>query len=165
MQHLGALPHIDYERDEKKHDGSILTIKTEKGEHDYKAIWEAFDSEFLRFREKTDKKVTGLCHAGDWVIHLDLMSGDVSRCPVGKSLCNIYEDICSPIPFDRKAHTCPYDFCVCAPVFLAFGMNPHYKDAPTFYELWNRVDYEGKSWIQNEAKDFFSRRLDESYGL
>lgn len=163
LQNLGALPQIDYERNEENHDGSVLVIKTEKEEKAYKKIWEDFDSEFLRFRKKTDGKITGKCNAGKWVIHLDLMSGDVSRCPVGIYICNLYDDICNPIKFDVSAHECPYSFCVCAPVFFAFGMKEDLTDAPTFYELWNRKTESGKNWIQSSAKDFFCKRLYESY--
>ncbi|MCI8666607.1 MAG: radical SAM protein [Dorea sp.] len=159
LQHLGALPHVDYERNESNCDGSVLVIQTDKEKNDYKKIWESFDSNFLKFREKTDGKITGQCNSGKWVIHLDLMSGEVSRCPVGSHLCNLYDNICEPIPFDTKSHGCPYEFCVCAPVFFAFGMKEDLKDTPSFYELWNRKTESGDNWIHDSAKEFFSGKL------
>lgn len=164
VERLGALPHVDYERDETGGDGSVLTIKTDRDVSDYRKVWESFDSEFLRFRERTDGKVTGKCNAGNWVVHLDLMTGELSRCPVGQRVANIYDDISSDIPFEQNSRNCPYKFCVCAPVFFAFGSKEDMRDAPTFYELWNRKMNNGQSWIRDEMKGFLSGRLYESYG-
>lgn len=165
IQNLGALPHVDYERDEHNNDGGTLTVQTSTDFSSYKEIWEEFDSRFLQFREQVDGKITGDCYAGKWVLHLDLMTGEASRCPAGSYVGNVYQDICGSIPFDEEPHPCPLDFCVCAPVFFAFGMRPDYRNVPTFYELWNRVDRQGKSWIQDSAREFFSERLDINHGL
>lgn len=165
VKNLGALPHVDYERDETKGDGGTLTVRSETEFLEYKKIWDSFDSEFMRFRERVDGKISGSCNAGNWVVHLDLMTGRMSRCPVGQYIGNIYDDICSDIPFDHKPHECPYNFCVCAPVFFAFGMKEDLRDAPTFYELWNRTTPDGVNWIQDEIRGFFSGRLYESHKL
>ena len=165
VKNLGALPHVDYERDETKGDGGTLTVRSETEFLEYKKIWNSFDSEFMRFREKVDGKIRGNCNAGNWVVHLDLMTGRMSRCPVGQYVGNIYDDICSDIPFDQKPHECPYNFCVCAPVFFAFGMKEDLRDAPTFYELWNRTTLDGVNWIQDEMRGFLNGRLYESHKL
>ncbi len=165
MENLGALPHVDYVRDESEQKNAGLKLKTDQDKASYVQIWESFDSEFLRCREKLDGIPGGMCHAGNQAVHLDLMTGTMSRCPRGRVIDHIYENIHRKILFLESPEPCPLPFCICAPVFYSFGLKPDRTDLPTFYELWNRDTQDKGPWIQEEAKEFFSSRLDFQEGF
>ena len=160
VQQLGALPHVDYVRDETDKTDSSLKFLTHRNKAAYRQIWEAFDSNFLQCREQLDKVPGGICDAGRKVIHLDLMSGDLFRCPRGRKIDNVYENLEREIAFLDAAEACPLPFCICAPVFYSFGLRADHTDVPTFYELWDRQTVHGTHWIHDTAKEFFSSKFD-----
>lgn len=163
ISEVGALPQIDFIRDETDHQSNEFKILTKKRPADYLEIWKDFDSKYMEARglwSGDPKKVK--CWAGNKVTHLNLMTGELFRCPSGRKIDNIYTDISEDIHFLAEPECCPLSHCACAPGFNAFGLRPELNDAPTFYELMNRETDQGDNWIQTDAKDFFSSKFDYS---
>lgn len=162
ISHLGALPQVDFVRDDAKRRGenTALQLLTNMDRKAYIQTWESFDSEYARCRERFSGVPGGICDAGRIVFHLDLMSGNLYRCPKGRKVDNIYDNLANDIAFLKSAEECPVLYCDCAPTYYAFGLRTDHTDVPTFYELLNRKTQDGKNWIHEEAKEFLSSKLE-----
>lgn len=163
IKYLGALPHIDMVRDEKKGQDKHLMIDSKLSVDEYLKFWEKYESVF--FKVKEDSRILhkgGICTAGKNIVHMDMISGDISRCPWGEYVDNAYEDISREIHFWDHGKECQMEYCGCSSMFFGFGVREDYYDFPTAYELWNRTTADGKNWIHDEAKAFLSQKFDKS---
>lgn len=159
MEKMGALCHVTIARDDRTSGIEILTA------HDfetYKQIWGQFDSALFAYKSEIFyQKRKEFCYAGDWTTCLNLETGLLRQCYAGKALCNIYENIDAPIPFEAIGHACPMPHCYNGHAFLALGAIPEHK-APTYADLRNRICKDSSQWLRPEMKAFMDTRLDES---
>ncbi|MBQ8287952.1 MAG: radical SAM protein [Clostridia bacterium] len=159
MEKLGAFCHVTIARDDRTLGIDVLS------DHDfetYKQIWGQFDSELFAYKSEIfHKKRNEFCYAGDWTTCLNLETGSLRQCYAGKELCNIYEDISAPIPFEAIGHGCPMPHCYNGHAFLALGVIPE-LEAPTYADLRNRVCKDGSEWLVPEMKAFMNTKVGES---
>lgn len=158
MKEMGALPHITIGR---KDSGDIPPLTDHKFE-DYLDIWEKFESPLISFKKTIfGEKRKEFCYAGEWTGYLNLVDGTLSQCYCGKVIDNIYEDIERPIKFLPIGCNCTMPHCYNGHSFLSFGDIPE-METPTYDVLRNRVQLNGKEWLQPEMKAFMQSKLVDS---
>lgn len=156
MEQLGTLCHITIARDDRTQGIEVLS---EKSWDEYKKIWGTFQSGLFDFKTTIFyKKRKEFCYAGEWSIYVNLVSGSMQQCYCGKVLDNIYEDINRPLHFEAIGNNCSFAHCYNGHAFLTLGDIPE-LDTVTYAEVRNRVNNEGKEWLQPEMKAFMSQKL------
>lgn len=159
IERLGALCHVTIARDEKTEGFEVLSKYSFE---EYKQIWRQFDSELFDFKSKLFYvKRKEFCYAGDWSLFLDLGSGVLRQCVRGKTICNIYEDVSNPIPYEAIGHKCQFPHCYNGHSYLAFGDIPELR-TPTYTQIRDRVCTDGSHWLQPEMAAFMATRLYDS---
>ena len=73
---------------------------------------------------------------------------------------NIYNNIDKPIHFKAIGCDCRQPHCYNAHGFLALGDIPN-LDTPTYASLRNRVCVDGTEWLNEDAKEIMSSKLNE----
>lgn len=156
IEHFGALPHITVARDSSTREIAILT---KYSRDDYKKIWGQFDSPLFDFKISTfNKKRKEFCYAGDWSLYLDLETGKYRQCNVGMELGNICDD--APMHFQAIGR-CAIPHCFNGHAFLALGDIPELI-CPTYAEERDRECSDGKHWLKENCRCFYSSKLYES---
>lgn len=159
MERLGALCHVTIARDDRT--GGIDVLSRHNFE-EYKRIWAEFDSPLFDYKATIFyKKRKEFCYAGEWSAYLNLDSGRLTQCYHGKQLCNIFENIDSPIPFEPIGCNCSEPHCYNGHSFLALGDIPA-LDTPTYSQLRDRECTDGSHWLQPEMAAFMSSKLGQS---
>ena len=159
LAEFGALPHISVARDERFED---FRIYSSYDYDNYRKIWETFDSPMFSFKmDNLDSKRYQDCMAGKWSAFLNLETGELTKCVGNPRICNIYEDICKEIPFEKVGASCCMPYCFNCHAYLTMGLIPSVK-APSYYEVRNRDTLDGKSWISDEFGEFIKQRLNEN---
>ena len=158
MKKLGVLPHITIARDDAQPEVPVLSKYSYE---EFKKIWSVFDSALFDFKTTIfSKRRKEFCYAGDWMLYLNLVNGEVKQCYRGKVIQNIYEDLNSPIRPLAIGKCCPEPHCYNGHAFLTLGVIPE-LDTPNYAEMRNRKN--GKEeWLQPEMKQFFSTKLNQS---
>lgn len=158
LDKMGALPHITIGRK----DSDDIPPLTEHKFEDYLKIWEQFDSPLISFKKNIfGEKRKEFCYAGEWSGYLDLVSGDLRQCYCGATIDNIYKDINKPINFFPIGCNCTMPHCYNGHSFLSFGDIPE-METPTYDILRNRIQIDGREWLQPEVKSFMQSKLVES---
>lgn len=158
LEKIGALPHITIGR---KDTGDIPPLTEHKFE-DYLKIWEQFDSPLIAFKKTIfGEKRKEFCYAGEWSGYLDLVTGNLCQCYCGTIIDNIYKDLSKPINFVPIGCNCAMPHCYNGHSFLSFGDIPEMK-TPTYDVLRNRVQIDGREWLQPEFKAFMQSKLVDS---
>lgn len=156
MDKLGTLCHVTIARDDRTDNIDILSHKDWET---YQEIWNQFDSELFRFKSTIFyKKRKEFCYAGEWSIYLNLMTGDMSQCYCGMVLDNIYKNINKPLHFEAIGCNCMLPHCYNGHAFLTLGDIPE-METVTYAMMRNRVDINGKEWLQPKMKTFLSQKL------
>ncbi|MGL4393725.1 MAG: radical SAM protein [Brevinema sp.] len=159
MEKIGALPHITVARD---HTREGLPILTKLSKEEYEKTWSVFDSKLFDYKLSVfNVRRKEFCYAGDWSLSLNIDSGELMSCYVGYKVCNIYDDISKPIPFEAIGCNCQEEHCYNAHGFIAFGTVPS-LEAPTHASMRNRVDSNGNEFLSPTINSFFSSKLKES---
>ena len=159
MEKLGALCHITIARDDRKKEIPILS---KYSFDEYKKIWGQFDSKLFEYKTTIYyKKRKEFCYGGDWMLCLNLATGETKQCYCGTSIQNIYEDINEPIKAFSIGNNCPIAHCYNGHSFIPLGCIPE-LDAPTYAELRNRVCLDGTEWLNEKMKSFMNTKLFES---
>lgn len=156
MDHLGALCHVTIARSDIDPDHKIPHLSN-LSFHEYLEVWSTFDSPLFDFKASIFYQHRDeFCYAGDWTLYVHLGTGDVTQCYCGKRLGNIFDRI----EFEAIGKKCTQAHCYNGHVWLAFGDIPQLK-TPTYAQLRNRIDAQGREWLEPEVKDIFSSRLNK----
>lgn len=160
-ERLGAWPHISVARDTTSKELSILS-KMEKKE--YKKTWSVFDS------DKFDYKIEEFLHphheyccAGNLSFSLELATGNCRMCdgapdPKSMDFYNLYDNPEEPVPFREIGTGCPTAHCYNCHALLTLGTIPELA-TPTYTSMLDRTDGEGKHWLTDVMREFYSHRL------
>lgn len=159
LKNVGALPHITVARDNTKAELPILTNLSKK---EYEEFWGQFNSEMFRYKLSVfNKKRKEFCYAGAWSYYLNLLTGDLRQCYMGKVLQNIYEDVNAPIIEKPIGCKCQESHCYNAHAWLTWGDIPEHK-APTYLAMRDRIDNNGEHWVKEPIQSFFQSKLVET---
>ena len=156
IKYLGALPHVTVARNERTSDFEILTSYTEKK---YRDFWGQFNSPMFELKMRLlSEKRTEFCYAGEWTFFLNLKSGDLKQCYRGALIDNIYCDINQPIHFKPIGRHCPESYCYNGHVWMTLGVIPNI-DVPSYSDMRDRECMDGKRWLSDTVRDFFSQKF------
>ena len=161
MEKLGALCHVTIARDDRTKGIEVLS---EHSFEEYKKIWGEFQSELFDFKTNIFyKKRKEFCYAGDWSLYLNLSTGRLAQCYIGRELDNIYEDIERPLKLEAIGH-CTLPHCYNGHSFLTLGTIPE-LEAPTYAQMRDRTNCNGEAWLQPEVRSFFDQKLGDNHEL
>ena len=155
MREFGALPHLTVTRDERYED---LRILTEYPEEEYRKIWSVFNSPMFEFKMDHRKPQRyHNCKAGNWALQMNLETGDILQCVGNRYLGNIY-DLTKELDYQEVGKGCMLPYCYNCHAYLTLGLIPG-VEAPTYFEMRDRVTTDGKHWVNETMQDFFSQKL------
>ena len=155
---FGALPHITVARDETNNK-AILTKYTKE---EYEKIWSGFDSELFRFKLSIFlQKRREYCHAGKWVYTFNMGNGVMRQCYSSNKSQNIFSDITSALNLPCVGVKCEEPHCYNGHAFLTLGAIPT-LETPTYALMRNRVQKDGREWLNPYMKAFISHKLHEN---
>lgn len=156
MENIGALCHVTVPRDEAT--GGINLLSKHTVEEFYN-IWKVFDSPMFELKMRHwEEKRTEFCYAGEWSGLLNLGTGELNTCyrqPV--TIGNIFSDINKKISFCAVGK-CELPHCFNGHSFLAWGDIPEINEE-NYLEIRDRIDSEGKHWINETMRDQFREKL------
>ncbi|MCL1946970.1 MAG: radical SAM protein [Chitinivibrionia bacterium] len=157
---LHALPHLTIARDDRDINIPVLS---KYSFDEYKNIWgRAFESDLFDFKSKIFyQKRKEFCYAGEWTLYMNLMSGDVKQCYCGLNLENLYADLEKPIKYFPVGNNCSLAHCYNGHAYLTLGVIPD-LNTPTYADMRNRKDTNGKEWLGEEVKYFLSCKLKDA---
>ena len=165
MKELGALPHISVARDTTTNELKMLTSLSKE---EYIKTWSVFKSAKFDYKiQEFLKPHREYCHAGDWSFSLELGTGNLRKCdgaPVPKEMnfYNLYEDPAEKVPFQAIGNHCPIAHCYNCHALLTLGVIPE-LETPTYAQMLDRVDTQGRHWLQPKIMELYSHKLKESY--
>jgi len=157
----GALPHISVARDTTSIE---LKILSNMDKQTYKQIWSVFHSPKFDYKiEEFLKPHKEYCYAGNLSFSLELSTGNCRICdgapePQKMNFYNLYENPDEKIPFVEVGNNCPIAHCYNCHALLTLGTIPELK-TPTYAEMLDRVDENGRHWLTDEMQKFYSYRL------
>jgi len=156
QKEFGAMPHLSLPRDDRTEGIDIITNLSME---EYRKTWDEFDSELFRFKlEILHKKRTEYCHAGEYSYVVNLQTGDIQQCLALPVIGNLYNKMDEPLPEFPVGHNCKLPYCYNGHVFLALG-NIRLYDAPTYYDVRDRITINNQHWVTGKIKDIFSEKL------
>lgn len=159
LEKLGTLCHVTIARDDRTPDIEVLSIYSLA---EFLKIWNKFESPLLQFKGTIfQKKRREFCYAGDWSLYVNLETGMMQQCYCGRRLNNIYRDISKPLKFEAIGNGCSLPHCYNGHAFLTLGCIPELQ-TPTYAEMRNRIDSQGRKWLQPEVEYFFSQKLESN---
>ncbi|MBQ3058956.1 MAG: radical SAM protein [Desulfovibrio sp.] len=160
LENIGALPHVTVARDSRK---CNLPILTNYNREEYFKIWNNnFDSKLFRYKMSIfGKKIKEFCYAGAWSYYLNLSDGTLNTCYFGRNIQNLFTDTTSKLKSKAIGTKCPEPHCYNGHGWIAWGDIPT-LEAPTYYELRQRITHDGDEWIKEPVKTFFKSKLYES---
>lgn len=158
MEHFGALPHLSIARNDKTEGIDYLT---ELSMEEYDRIWSQFDSGFWRFKKSIFKqKRKEFCYAGDWLLYIDLTTGETTPCYFGKVTGNVFECPDEPLP-QKPVGRCEIKHCYNGHALLTLGIIPRFTNV-RYGDIRNREKGDGTQWLTPELLSFFNSTLVES---
>jgi len=156
MENLGALPHLTIPRDNVSKELKLLTNLSYE---EYYQTWKSFESTMFQFKwENLNIPRFENCMAGKWSFWMDLESGRITKCMSNPYLDNIYDDISKEIFLEEVGSKCTLPYCYNCHAYLTFGLIEE-VDAPTYFEVRNRVTKSGENWITETLRDIFEQKL------
>lgn len=157
----GAWPHVSVARDTTT---TELKILSGMSKDEYKAIWGVFDSAKFDYKiSEFLKPHREYCKAGNLSFSLELATGNCRICdgapkPKEMDFYNLYENSSDPIPFVEIGYKCPTAHCYNCHALLTLGTIPKI-DAPSYTQMLDRIDKDGKHWLTEKMRKFYSYRL------
>jgi organic radical activating enzyme len=159
-RHVGAINHVTVARDERV--SGKLPILTDMSKEDYKRTWSVFDSRLFDYKMTIfGEKRREFCYSGDWMLFVNLVTGNLTQCYGSHYKQNIFKNINKPIRFLPIGNNCCLEHCYNGHSFISFGIIPTLK-APTYAEMRNRVCADGSEWLYPEMKSFMGTKLYET---
>ncbi|MBD7913314.1 radical SAM protein [Clostridium cibarium] len=158
LANFGALPHVTIARNDNT---KLIEYLTKLPIDEYDKIWAQFDSDFWKFKKTIFKeKRNEFCYAGDWMLLVNLATGETTQCYSGVYHFNIFKSIEKPIPF-RAIGKCKSAHCYNGHALLTLGCISNFTEVK-YGDIRNRVKNDGTTWLQPELCEFFNSRLWES---
>ncbi|WP_104718338.1 radical SAM protein [Helicobacter trogontum] len=158
LTHFGALPHITVARDETNNK-AILTQYTKE---EYARIWSSFNSELFKFKLSIFlQKRNEYCHAGKWSYTINMGDGTMKQCYSSNKTQNIFRDMTSSLKLPCIGVKCEEPHCYNGHAFLTLGVIPT-LETPTYALMRNRVQKDGREWLNPYMKTFISHKLCEN---
>lgn len=157
IANFGALPHITVARNEETKSIDLLSSMNREA---YEKTWSVFDSKMFDFKLSIfNQPRCEFCYAGAWSLLLDLETGDYFQCYRGDRLGNITKDN-QPI-HRRPIGKCREPHCFNGHAYLTYGDIPT-LNTPAYAEMRDRVTEDGRHWLQDDTRKFFSTKLKDS---
>lgn len=164
MYNFGALCQVTVARN----DADNMSLLTKLPLDEYKKIWGEFESPMFDFKLSTfGVKRKEYCYAGDWVLFLNMETGDAKQCYCTRFKQNIFNDLNTPIKFLPIGKHCSEPHCYNSHALMTLGVIPEI-DTTTYADIRNRKCGDGNEWLNPEIKQFFSSKFKESnriYGV
>lgn len=155
---MGALCHLTIGRD----DNNQRDVLTQMSLEQYKDVWSQFDSKMFSFKlDVLNVKRREFCYAGMWTLYVNLFTGEARQCYGCKSNQNIYHNLNKPVVFRPVGRGCKQPFCYNAHAFLTLGVIPE-LETPSYLDMRDRVDENGRHWFSEAGIQAFSTRLNET---
>lgn len=156
---MGVLCHVTIPRKESDKDIPILS---KHNIEEFYSIWSTFNSELLDFKKQIwGVKRKEFCHAGEWSGLLNLGTGIFTPCYCIKGQKkNIFENIDKKIEFYPVGYGCKMPHCYNGHSFLALGNVPEINKYH-YNQIRDRVDKQGKHWLNEETNKFYNTRLED----
>ena len=155
IENVGALCHLTIGRD----DNDGRKILTELSKQQYFDVWKDFNSTMFDFKWKVfNVKRHEFCYAGMWTLYVNLGTGEARQCYGFKTNQNIYENMDKPLYFRPVGRGCKQPFCYNAHAFMTLGVIPEI-DTPTYAAIRDRIDRDGKHWLNEQLREVFSSKL------
>lgn len=159
LKEFGALCHITIARNDNSNGIDLLTDLTYD---EYKEKWGEFDSEMFSTKmELYQVKRREFCHAGDWSLYTNILTGDIYQCYCGKRIGNLY-DVSQPIIPQAVGKHCALSYCYNGHAFLTLGVIAGLNLHP-FSDLRDRETDDGNGWLSPQMKQFLSQRLFDNH--
>lgn len=159
FEKCGAMPHVTVARDNADPEDKLLTRCSVD---DYENIWGTFDSALFDVKMKLyGEKRKEFCYGGEWTFYLYLSNGDLKQCYKGAVIDNIFEDVTRPIHFQPIGRKCQEPYCYNGHAWMTLGCIPG-MNVPSYADVRNRITADGKAWLTERAKEFFSHKLEEN---
>lgn len=158
IKNFGALCHLTVARDHANN----LDLLTSLSRDEYINTWKTFDSQMFEFKMSVfGEKRKEYCYAGDWLLDIDIETGNTTQCYCSRYNQNIYDDIEKPLLFLPIGKHCTLEHCYNAHALMTLGMIPEYS-SPTYFEMRNRVCLDGSSWFTPEMEQVYRTKLLEN---
>lgn len=158
----GAMPHISVARDTTDNSLKILS-KLSKSE--YQKVWSVFESRKFDYKiEEFLKPHKEYCYAGRYSFSLELATGNCRICdgapdPEEMNFYNLYKNPDEEIPFKEIGKGCPMAHCYNCHALLTLGTIPELS-TPSYVDMLDRVDNNGKHWVKPKVYDLYSNKLE-----
>lgn len=158
LERVGALCQLTVGRNENVN----MRILSNMSKLAYEKIWSVFDSPMFKFKLSTfNVKRKEYCYAGDWLLNVNLYTGEAQQCYCSEFKQNIYKDINKKIVFVPIGNKCSLPHCFNSHAMLTLGMIPEIK-GPTYADIRNRECLDHSEWLQPVFKKFISGRFEDN---
>ena len=158
LERVGALCQLTVARNENAN----MRILSNMSKKVYEKTWSVFDSPMFKFKLSTfNVKRKEYCYAGEWLLNVNLYTGEAKQCYCSEFIQNIYKDINKKILFVPIGEKCTLPHCFNSHAMLTLGMIPEIKGA-TYADIRNRTCIDNTEWLQPEFKKFISGRLEDN---
>lgn len=155
MKEFGALPHTTIPRDDRVAELKVLTNQTLD---EFGKTWN-FDSTMFNFKKSTlYARRYENCMAGKWSFSLNLETGDMHKCAGNPFMGNLYDDITKEIIWEEVGARCCLPYCFNCHAYLSLGLVKEI-DAPSYYEVRDRITVNGEHWVTDTMKEVFTQKL------
>lgn len=157
-ENFGALCHVTVARDDRNHADFLTKLPIDE----YKKIWKTFHSPMFDFKLSTyNQKRREYCYAGDWMLILDVASGEARQCYSSYYRQNIFKDLNEPIRYVPIGKHCRFSHCFNSHAMMTLGIIPEIE-TPTYADIRNRVCEDGTEWLTPQFKEFVSGKFKDN---
>lgn len=158
IENVGALCHVSVPRDDRTNDIKLMSKHSFEEFYD---IWKTFNSPMFEFKMRHwGEKRKEYCYAGAWSGMLNIATGSLISCSCQKGTYqNIFENIDKKIKF-YPVGKCKVPHCFNGHSFLTFGTIPCINEEH-YIDIRDRIDTDGKHWLNSYMLKQFKCRLDE----
>lgn len=160
MKKVGVLPQVSKYRDDITSD---VRIKTDRPIDEYFDLGiNEFDSDIFRFEKKTYmQKVSEFCYAGEWLLYLNLCTGELCACYGTYTLGNLFENPKKQLDLCCVGNNCKLPYCYNGLSRMTMGVIPERK-ANYYWWYRHRVTADGRDTFSEYMKEATSKRLFET---
>ena len=153
IEKFGALPHLTIGRDDSKEQKLLTNLTFDE----YYKVWSVFDSELFRFKMNYYMCQTQKCHAGQYSIYVDLLTGTIMKCLGQQGVGNLYQRD-AELTYEWVNNSCPLKYCYNCHSYATLGDMPH-VNAPTYLAVRDRVMENGEHWVKEPMRKFIEQKL------
>lgn len=161
MDGMGAYPHMNLPRDERRHNLGIHSIYSLKNFiKKYKEL--GIDSEFFTFREQLfGKKYKGFCYAGERSLWVNMGTGYSYQCYAQPPL-QYFMDYNKPVKWLAIGKQCKSAHCYSNHAFMTLGVAPFpagTEYCPSYAQVRDRKSVDGTYWLKPTYQKLFKETV------